>query len=224
MPRSSRDTRREQQRFALVAAAALLERVGTPVHPRDLVDLPAILHRFPSGRTAEWEFERGDERMMERPALTIMCGGVLVELAMAEREAGFAATFAQWARPGIESGRLVSLFEDWLPPFPRRPALLQLAPPHAAGVAGVRRFHALARLSGLADIDASSSSLRRRRGEGDRRAAVVEESRASDFGSEPHTTAAFPLHHRLRRRSPSPSLRDREDEVAPMGLAGACRH
>jgi len=106
------------QRFALVAAPALLERVGSPAHPRDLVGMPAILHRFPSGRTAEWEFERGEERMIVRPAHPIVCGGVRVELALAEGGAGFLATFAEWARPGIDSGRLVSLFEDWLPPFP----------------------------------------------------------------------------------------------------------
>jgi len=44
---------------------------------------------------------------------------------------------------------------------------------------------------------------------------VVEGSRASDFSFEHDGTAAFPLHHRPSgRRSPSPSLRDREDEDA----------
>lgn len=105
------------QSFALVASPALIERVGRPDHPRALTDLPAILHRFPSGRIVDWMFERGDERIAIRPARATICGNIAVERALAEGGAGFLATFEDWLRPGIESGRLVRLFEDWLPPF-----------------------------------------------------------------------------------------------------------
>lgn len=105
------------QRFALVAAPALLARIGTPRHPRDLVDLPAINHRFPSGRIPDWEFERGEERIMIRPRQAVLCGNPHVEVALAEAGVGLLATFEEWARSGVTAGRLVSLLEDWLPPF-----------------------------------------------------------------------------------------------------------
>ncbi|AHE55692.1 LysR family transcriptional regulator [Sphingomonas sanxanigenens] len=106
------------QRFALVAAPALLARVGTPGHPRDLIDLPTINHRFLSGRIPDWEFERGDEVLAIRPRRAVLCGSAPVELALAEAGVGLLATFEEWVRPAIAAGRLVSLFEDWLPPFP----------------------------------------------------------------------------------------------------------
>src|SRR5580658_8252540 len=50
-----------QQRFAVGAAAAYLDRRGRPEHPRDLLRHTCLQGRFPSGATMTWEFERDGE-------------------------------------------------------------------------------------------------------------------------------------------------------------------
>ena len=106
------------QRFALAAAPGLLARVGTPTHPRDLAGMPAIVHRFASGRIPDWTFGGGEEAVTIRPSQALLCGSPQVEVALAEAGIGLLVTFEEWVRPAIATGRLVSLMEAWLPPFP----------------------------------------------------------------------------------------------------------
>src|SRR5688572_19947810 len=46
------------QRFVVAAAPSLIARVGAPKHPRDLLGLPCLRVRFPSGGEPAWEFEK----------------------------------------------------------------------------------------------------------------------------------------------------------------------
>lgn len=48
----------KRQRFMAAASPAYLAVHGTPQHPRELLDHPAIRHRFASGALAVWEFEK----------------------------------------------------------------------------------------------------------------------------------------------------------------------
>lgn len=106
----------EQERFALVAAPSLLDRLGVPASPQALADLPCIRMRLPGG-IMPWEFEKDGRvvRIHPQGPLTV------TDISMAHRAAldglGFYATFEAWVRDDIAEGRLVSLFEDWLPPF-----------------------------------------------------------------------------------------------------------
>lgn len=105
-----------RERFALVAAPSLLDRLGAPASPEALADLPCIRVRLPGG-VLSWEFEKDGRAVRIQPQgpLTIS------DASMARRAAldglGFHATFEAWVRDDIAAGRLVSLFEDWLPPF-----------------------------------------------------------------------------------------------------------
>jgi DNA-binding transcriptional LysR family regulator len=47
-----------------------------------------------------------------------MCNDAALQVAAAVDGAGLLMTFEQWVRPAVREGRLVSLLEDWLAPFP----------------------------------------------------------------------------------------------------------
>ena len=50
-----------EQRLALAASGAYLERHGRPTHPRKLLDHACLRGRFPNGALCPWEFERDGE-------------------------------------------------------------------------------------------------------------------------------------------------------------------
>lgn len=104
------------ERYAVVAAPALLERVGTPASPEDLARLPCIRTRLPGGVLA-WEFEKDGRAVRIQPEGPLTVTDVPIGRRAALDGLGFLATFEAWAREDIAAGRLVSLFEDWLPPF-----------------------------------------------------------------------------------------------------------
>jgi DNA-binding transcriptional LysR family regulator len=126
------------QRFALVASPAWLEANGPVTDPADVVDRPAILHRFPSGAVLSWEFERDGRTVTARPRPKLVCNDSALQVAAAESGAGLLMTFEQWVREPVRAGRLVSLLEDWLPPFPGPflyyPSRRQMPPPLRAFV------------------------------------------------------------------------------------------
>ena len=105
------------QRYALVASPGLVARVGLPAGPRALLGLPCIRTRFSSGAMLPWEFERGAEAVTIRPEGPVIAGDGQTGLVAAMDGLGFYATFEGWARPYLDAGRLVSVLEDWLPPF-----------------------------------------------------------------------------------------------------------
>jgi DNA-binding transcriptional LysR family regulator len=47
-----------EQRFVTAAAPYYLDQHGRPHHPKDLHDHKLIRHRFGSGITPAWEFEK----------------------------------------------------------------------------------------------------------------------------------------------------------------------
>jgi DNA-binding transcriptional LysR family regulator len=110
-----------QQRFALGAAPAYLDRHGRPEHPRDLLDHACLQGRFPSGIAMAWEFERDGEvvEVDVSGPLTVQLGGgsdLLVDAAIAGT--GIVPLFEDWLRPHFESGALEPLLEPWWQSFP----------------------------------------------------------------------------------------------------------
>ena len=104
------------ERFVLVAAPALLDRVGRPERPEDLASLPCLRMRLPGGVMA-WEFEKDGRTVRIQPQGPLTISDASMARTAALDGLGFFATFEAWARNDIADGRLVSLFEDWLPPF-----------------------------------------------------------------------------------------------------------
>ncbi|MDR6707366.1 MULTISPECIES: LysR substrate-binding domain-containing protein [unclassified Novosphingobium] len=108
------------QRILTAAAPAYLAARGRPAHPRDLLDHDCLGLRFSSGALAIWEFEKAGEvvrvdpptRLLIQPGLAC---DLLIETALAGL--GIVALFEDWLRPHLDSGALVTLLEDWSPPF-----------------------------------------------------------------------------------------------------------
>lgn len=106
------------QRFVVVASPSLLAIHGVPTHPHDLLHLPCVQLKFPSGRLYPWEFERAGERLVVEPggALVASHGPLLLRAAL--DGVGFAEMFEGYAEEHIAAGHLVPVLEEWLPPFP----------------------------------------------------------------------------------------------------------
>lgn len=104
------------ERYVLVAAPALLERVGRPRTPEDLAHLPCIRMRLPGG-VISWEFEKDGRTIRIQPQGPLTISDAPMARLAALDGLGFFATFEPWVAQDIAAGRLVSLFEDWLPPF-----------------------------------------------------------------------------------------------------------
>lgn len=110
-----------QQRFALGAASAYLDRFGRPQHPRDLLAHACLQGRFPSGTAMAWEFERDGEviEVDVSGPLTVQLGGgsdLLVDAAIAG--SGIVPLFEDWLRPHFVSGALEPVLEPWWQSFP----------------------------------------------------------------------------------------------------------
>jgi DNA-binding transcriptional LysR family regulator len=107
-----------QQRSVVAASRALLDRVGVPQHPRDLLDLPCVRVRFPSGAEPPWEFEKDGEALQISPGGPLVCSSSQMHLRAAMDGVCFVQMFDEAARPHIEAGRLVEVLADWSETFP----------------------------------------------------------------------------------------------------------
>ncbi|MCM2292560.1 LysR family transcriptional regulator [Allorhizobium sp. BGMRC 0089] len=105
-------------RFVLVASPAYLDRNEPLAIPEDLHRHRCIRQRLPSGKRYRWEFAKhGDEIAIDVPgALTLDDNDLMVEAAAAGL--GIAYVPESFARPMLDSGRLVLALEDWCPPIP----------------------------------------------------------------------------------------------------------
>ncbi|BAM86095.1 LysR family transcriptional regulator [Bradyrhizobium oligotrophicum S58] len=108
----------EAQRYAIVASPQYVAQHGRPIHPRDLLRHACIRTRFSSGAMLDWEFEKDGQVVMIAPPARL----IAVQLGLALRAAcdglGYWATFEGHVREDVAAGRLVSVLEDWCPPFP----------------------------------------------------------------------------------------------------------
>ena len=105
------------QRFATVASPDYLSAHGTPRHPRDLLGHACIRHRFDSGRTVNWEFERDGEVIRITPNGPLIANMLETELKAALGGLGLMSSFEAIFRPHLESGALVEVLRDWQQPF-----------------------------------------------------------------------------------------------------------
>lgn len=105
------------QRYGVYAAPAYLARHGAPAAPEDLLHHRCICHRFASGAVLPWEFERDGHALKIQPLGPLISNSPDVQLAAAVDGIGIVMNFTSFAAPLVASGDLVSLLEDWCPPF-----------------------------------------------------------------------------------------------------------
>jgi DNA-binding transcriptional LysR family regulator len=106
------------QRYALVAAPDYVARHGTPKHPRDLLNHPCIRVRFSSGAMLDWEFEKAGRAVKISPPAKLVVNHPGPAMRAARDGVGFWLTFSDYVGEPIASGALVSVLDDWCPPFP----------------------------------------------------------------------------------------------------------
>lgn len=108
-----------QQREVVVASPTYLAAHSAPRHPRELIRHRCIGWRpSPDVAPYRWEFEEAGIPfdVVVEPHITTNDLRLMLRLALA----GGGITFATYEtfRPFIEKGQLVSLLDDFLPPFP----------------------------------------------------------------------------------------------------------
>lgn len=106
------------ERYAVVASPQYVAQHGCPVMPQDLLQHCCIRTRFASGALLDWEFEKDgrEVRVAPEPALIASYSRLGIEAALGGL--GFFMTFEGYAQQAVAAGQLVSVLEDWLPPFP----------------------------------------------------------------------------------------------------------
>jgi len=105
------------QRFVVVGSPDYFARRGRPTHPREVLGHPCIRHRFASGASYAWEFEKDGEVIRVQPDGPLITSSGELELAAAEAGVGLLATFEGFCADRIAAGRLETVLDDWLPPF-----------------------------------------------------------------------------------------------------------
>lgn len=106
------------ERYAVVASADYVARHGRPKKPEDLLAHSCLRTVFASGALPDWEFEK-DGRIVKVSPQAVLVGNNLRLMLQAVRDgAGYWATFEGYVRDDVKAGTLVSVLEDWLPPFP----------------------------------------------------------------------------------------------------------
>lgn len=110
-----------EQRFAVAASPAYLERHGCPTHPRHLLDHACLRVRFRGGPPVTWEFERNGEVInVETTGPLVGNIGNAVDLLIfaAVEGTGVIYLFEDLLEPCFESGRLKPILERWWVRFP----------------------------------------------------------------------------------------------------------
>lgn len=127
----------DELRFLAVASPAYLSEHAPPVVPDELRRHHCIRQRLPSGKRYRWEFARhGEEIAIDPPGhLTLDDNDLMVQAAA--DGLGVAYVPESYARPLLDSGRLVTVLEDWCP---RIPGLTLYYPGHRHVPSALRAF------------------------------------------------------------------------------------
>ncbi|MET0255364.1 MAG: LysR family transcriptional regulator [Luteibacter sp.] len=129
-------------RFTVVGSPGYFEAHGKPRVPEDLTRHACIRSRLPSGTLYRWEFEkRGRERRIDVDGPLCLDNHNLM-VAAAVDGIGLIWTFDWNVRQHLADGRLVSVLDDWSPPFN---GLSVYYPAHRHMSAGLRAFIDLVR-------------------------------------------------------------------------------
>lgn len=132
-----------QLRMMAVASPAYFARKPPPSTPHDLVDHECINLRLSTlGGLYAWEFERDGREMRVRVegSLAFSNGAMIMDAAL--DGFGIAYVTSDYAEQAIADGRLISVLQDWSPPFAGYhlyyPSRRQLSPAFAVVVQALR--------------------------------------------------------------------------------------
>lgn len=106
-----------RQRYVAAASPAYLKAYGQPRHPRELLRHACIRHRFTSGVTPPWEFERGGRILRITPKGPLMASAAEFEISAACAGLGVIYTFEEFLAPALRARRLVPILEEWWQSF-----------------------------------------------------------------------------------------------------------
>jgi DNA-binding transcriptional LysR family regulator len=106
------------ERYSVVASPQYVAQHGCPAVPQDLLQHCCIRTRFASGALLDWEFEKDGHEVRVAPEPVLVASYSRLGIEAALDGLGFFATFEGYVREAVAAGRLVSVLEDWLPPFP----------------------------------------------------------------------------------------------------------
>jgi DNA-binding transcriptional LysR family regulator len=106
-------------RMAVVGASSYFARLPRPKRPQDLVEHDCINFRLPTyGGLYAWEFERRGRKLKVRVDGQLVFNTLALRVSAALAGFGLAYLPEGHVRAHIADGRLVSVLEDWCPPFP----------------------------------------------------------------------------------------------------------
>lgn len=107
-----------EQRQVAVASPAYLARHELPRHPRELMAHRCIGWRpLPETAPYRWEFERDGRALAVAVAPQVTTNDMLLMIRVALAGGGITFGMEETFLPYIERGELVTMLDDWLPPF-----------------------------------------------------------------------------------------------------------
>lgn len=105
-------------RMAVVGSPAYFEKHKPPDSPQDLTEHNCINMRLPTyGGLFPWEFEKDRRELRVRVEGQLTFNTIRQRLDSAKQGLGLAYMPEDIAAPGIASGELIRVLEDWCPPF-----------------------------------------------------------------------------------------------------------
>jgi len=107
------------QREAVVASPAYVERYGLPTHPQDLIQHRCVGWRpGPNKAPHRWDFEKDGTPFAVSVEPQITTNDLRFMISSVLNGAGITFATRQTFEPYFASGQLISLLEDYLPSFP----------------------------------------------------------------------------------------------------------
>jgi DNA-binding transcriptional LysR family regulator len=106
------------QRLVVVGSPDYFARRGVPQTPADLAGHACFRLRWPSGALFPWEFERDGRALRMEVDGPLIADDAHIQIRAAVDGAGLALVFEDHVAADLASGRLVTVLDDWCPPFP----------------------------------------------------------------------------------------------------------
>lgn len=105
-------------RYVIIGNPHYLAAQGTPAEPDDLLQHFCIRQRFPGGTIFSWRFERDGRSVTIVPAGRLTVNDAHQAVRAAGDGLGLARVLEDYAAPLIETGRVVTVLDDWCPRVP----------------------------------------------------------------------------------------------------------
>lgn len=107
-----------KMRLAVVGAPSYFARHPVPAHPRDLTGHLCInWHATPDAPAYRWEFTEDGRDFSVAVQTRVLCNDGAVNLRFARAGLGLAIAYAEQVAEDLARGELVSVLEEFLPPF-----------------------------------------------------------------------------------------------------------